>query len=98
LAVSGRSESVATSAERPSWTDREDQLAAGFSELACTSCSTVVRVRKMSPAQTSVQWPADSSCPFLGRDEAGTPVESCARLDACIRAAVQQGSIPVGPQ
>jgi hypothetical protein len=84
--------------ERPSWTDRDEQLGAGFHDVTCRTCSATVLVRKMSPAQTSVQWPADSSCPFLGRDEAGTPVESCARLDACIRAAVQQGSIPVGPQ
>ncbi len=36
-------------------TDR-DYLEGGLSELACDECGTVVRVRKHSGAQTSIQW------------------------------------------
>jgi hypothetical protein len=89
---------MTTGDERPSWTDRNEQLTEGFREVACGTCSTTVLVRKMSLAQTSVQWPSSTACPFLMRDPAGTPAESCAHLRQSIWDAVESGALPVEPQ
>jgi hypothetical protein len=87
-----------TTRERPSWTDRDDQLHAGFREVACGYCGVTVLVRKMSPAQTSVQWTSDATeCPHLARDAHGTPGEGCPELGASVRAAVETGLVPPGP-
>jgi hypothetical protein len=81
--------------------DREEQLNAEFQPLACRQCGTEVRVRKRSPQQTSVQWQceATSRCPFLARQApTDPPAEGCPELTNTIRAAVQAGLIPSGPQ
>jgi hypothetical protein len=81
--------------------DRDEQLNAGFRPLTCRQCGTEVRVRKRSPDQTSVQWRSDSAahCPhLLRRGPSAPPVEGCPELAGTIRAAVQAGLIPSGPQ
>lgn len=92
------SDGVTTGDGRPSWTDRDEQLSAGFRDVTCRTCSAGVLVRKMSPAQTSVQWPGRTACPFLARDEVGTPAEGCAELRESIWDAVEAGALPVEPQ
>ncbi|MFI7589757.1 hypothetical protein ACIB24_22030 [Spongisporangium articulatum] len=87
----------APTGDRPSWTDREDQLQAGFREIACTGCDTRVLVRKMHPAQTSTQWHGGVACEFLQRDAYGTPAERCPVLTAAIDAAVSAGTLPTEP-
>lgn len=87
-----------TTRERPSWTDRDDQLHAGFRDVACRYCGVTVLVRKMSPKQTSVQWTTDTSdCPQLRAGADGTPGEGCAELRASVLAAVESGLVPPGP-
>ena len=82
---------------RPSWTDRDDQLSAGFHRVTCDVCPTVVLVRKMNPAQTSVQWRDSSTCPHLARDASGRPGERCPALVAAIEAEVAAGRLPTEP-
>ena len=87
-----------TTRERPSWTDRDDQLHAGFRDVACRYCGVTVLVRKMSAKQTSVQWTTDTSdCPQLRHAADGTPGEGCAELRASVLAAVESGLVPPGP-
>ena len=87
-----------TTRERPSWTDRDEQLHAGFRDVACRYCGITVLVRKMSPAQTSVQWTDDgAACPHLARDAAGTPGEGCPELKGSVLTAVEAGLVPPGP-
>jgi hypothetical protein len=87
-----------TTRERPSWTDRDDQLHAGFRDVACRYCGVTVLVRKMSPKQTSVQWTTDTAdCPQLRPGADGTPGEGCAELRASVLAAVESGLVPPGP-
>ena len=87
-----------TTRERPWWTDRDEQLHAGFRDVACRFCGVTVLVRKMSPKQTSVQWTDDvSACPYLVRDANGTPGEGCEELRSSVHAAVDAGLIPPGP-
>ena len=56
----------------------DEQLHAGFHDVACGYCGVTVLVRKMSPKQTSVQWTGDSSvCPYLNaRDRKSTRLNS----------------------
>jgi hypothetical protein len=87
-----------TTRERPSWTDRDDQLHAGFRDVACRYCGVTVLVRKMSSKQTSVQWTTGTDdCPHLQGGTAGTPGEGCPELRASVRAAVEAGVVPPGP-
>jgi hypothetical protein len=81
--------------------DRDEQLNGEFRALTCRQCGTEVQVRKRSPQQTSVQWQraATDRCPFLARSSpTDPPVESCPELSGTIRAAVEAGLIPAGPQ
>jgi hypothetical protein len=87
-----------TAGERPSWTDRDEQLHAGFRDVACRYCGVTVLVRKMIPKQTSVQWTTDASaCPYLSPDSAGTPGEGCPELRGSVHAAVDAGLLPPEP-
>ena len=87
-----------TTRERPSWTDRDDQLHAGFRDVACRYCGVTVLVRKMSPTQTSVQWTGDTAdCPHLRHAADGTPGEGCPELRASVGAAVESGRVPPAP-
>jgi hypothetical protein len=86
-------------ADPPSWTDRDDQLHAGFRRIGCRHCGVVVLVRKMSPPQTSVQWTGDRApCPYLARDAHGSPGRSCPELAGSVEAAVAAGVLPEGPR
>jgi hypothetical protein len=79
--------------------DRDAQLNAEFRPLTCQECGTVVRVRKRSPDQTSVQWQSDATatCPYLVRPTPTAPlIAQCPALAATIRAAVRAGLIPSG--
>jgi hypothetical protein len=74
--------------------DRRAYLEGGLSELACESCGARVRVRKTSPAQTSVQWtvPAMARCPELaGR----SIVRTCIALRDSIETAVREGWLDI---
>jgi hypothetical protein len=74
---------------------RDEQLHGGYRPVACGSCTTTVLVRRASPQQTTIQWPADAACPeLLDRPPAGTPVLHCAALSAAIRAAAAHGALP----
>jgi hypothetical protein len=74
---------------------REEQLHGGFRPVVCASCETEVLVRRGSPEQTTIQWPADATCPeLLDRPPAGTPVLRCGRLSAAIRVAAARGDLP----
>jgi hypothetical protein len=97
-----------TTRERPSWTDRDEQLHAGFHDVACRYCGVTVLVRKMSPKQTSVQWTTSASvCPYLtpdpdagvggGAGGTGRPGEGCPELSASVRSAVASGLLPPEP-
>jgi hypothetical protein len=87
-----------TTRERPSWTDRDEQLHAGFRDVACRHCGVTVLVRKMSPKQTSVQWTTSASvCPYLRPDADGRPGEGCPELSASVRGAVEAGLLPPEP-
>lgn len=77
--------------------DRDEQLNAEFRPLTCRRCETVVRVRKRSLHQTSVQWQDATHCPNLARaTPTAGPVEECPELSGSIRAAVAAGIIPAG--
>jgi hypothetical protein len=81
--------------------DRDEQLNAEFRPVTCQECATVVRVRKRSPQQTSVQWQDDATtrCPYLARQTpSGARIAECSALSGTIRAAVQAGLIPSGTQ
>jgi hypothetical protein len=69
-------------------------------EVVCRRCATVVRVRKSSAAQTSVQWQGDSAatCSELAERRAAgmhpALVPRCESLAASIDEAVQAGRVP----
>ena len=74
---------------------RDEQLHGGYQPVACGSCETKVLVRRASPEQTSIQWPAAAACPeLLDRATAGTPVLRCAALSRAVRAAADRGELP----
>jgi len=74
-------------------TEREEYLEGGFEELACARCAAVVRVRKSSPQQTSVQWTtgATRQCATT----LGALVPTCPDLRASIDYAVLTGRLGV---
>ncbi|TQS47084.1 hypothetical protein [Cryptosporangium phraense] len=73
---------------------RDEQLHGGFRPVRCGACTTTVLVRRSSPQQTSIQWPASAACPaLLDRDASGTPVVHCASVMAAIGAAARRGDV-----
>jgi hypothetical protein len=70
-------------------------------EVACCRCATVVRVRKNSAAQTSIQWKGDSTatCTELAERRADglhpALVPRCESLTASIDEAVRAGQVRV---
>jgi hypothetical protein len=79
-------------------TERQEYLAGGFAELTCARCAALVRVRKSSPQQTSVQWTTQAArqCPALATDERPHAlVPTCPDLRASIEYAVRTGRLAV---
>ena len=82
---------------------RTDPRFDGLSPVCCVTCGASVLVAKFSPEHTSVQWslPAQRLCVELGEVAAagGQTALSpgCARLRACIDAAVRAGRLAVAP-
>jgi hypothetical protein len=76
-------------------------LERGLIPVWCHACPSEVRVRKASPAQTSVQWSADpaASCPeFAARvaaGELGARIDTCPKLRESIEQAVAAGRLAV---
>jgi hypothetical protein len=78
--------------------DRRAYLEGGLTELACERCAAEVRVRKSSPAQTSVQWTvqAMACCPELSERTGIMPtgtVRTCVALRDSIERAVREGRL-----
>jgi hypothetical protein len=76
-------------------TERQEYLEGGFAELACARCGALVRVRKSSPQQTSVQWTtrATGQCATVGG--LGALMPTCPDLRASIDDAVRAGRLRV---
>ena len=74
-------------------TERQEFLEGGLTELVCERCAAVVRVRKSSPQQTSVQWStaAVRQCAI----DLGALVPTCPGLRASIDRAVRAGLLDV---
>ena len=81
----------------PSWTDRDEQLSAGFYAIRCHGCTAEVLVRKMNPAQTSTQWSTRPTCAWLQPDASGVPGERCPALTQSIESAIGAGVLPAEP-
>jgi hypothetical protein len=81
--------------------DRQRYLAGGLADLACDQCGAVVRVRKHSLQQTSVQWSLEATgrCEeFALRRALGEQtarVMACAKLRETIEHAVRDGRLAV---
>jgi hypothetical protein len=79
--------------------DRQAYLEDDLTELACDRCSAQVRVRKSSPAQTSVQWSvraAGQCAEFAGRSGPSALTPTCASLRDSIERAVREGRLGAG--
>jgi hypothetical protein len=77
--------------------DRRAYLESDLTAVVCQRCAAEVRVRKTSPAQTSVQWSlraADQCDEFEGRSMP-VPVRTCAALRDSIERAVREGWLGV---
>ena len=74
-------------------TERQEYLEGGYVELSCERCYALVRVRKSSPQQTSVQWTASAE------KACATPlnalVPTCPDLRRSIDDAVRSGRLGV---
>jgi hypothetical protein len=83
--------------------DRRRYLEGGLVDLACDHCGGLVKVRKHSTEQTTVQWTAaavDGCAEFAMRRAGGQPsalVATCGRLSACIDRAVAEGRLALLP-
>jgi hypothetical protein len=83
--------------------DRRRYLEGGLVDLACDYCAGLVRVRKNSPDQTSVQWTvaaAQGCAEFAPRRGAGgttAHLPTCERLRASIGRAVAEGRVTWAP-
>jgi hypothetical protein len=80
--------------------ERDEYLSGGLSDVRCDLCGTMVRARKASPMQTSVQWTraAARSCVRLETAAAGRPtalVPTCPDLRDSIDRAVREGRLAV---
>ena len=74
-------------------TERQEYLEGGYAELACARCDALVRVRKSSPQQTSVQWTTAAEKTCATRLTALVP--TCPDLRASIDDAVRAGKLEV---
>jgi hypothetical protein len=79
--------------------ERDEYLEGGLTDVRCDLCGTLVRARKASPQQTSVQWtrPAARSCIRLGA-AGGRPhalVPTCPDLRDSIDRAAREGRLEV---
>jgi len=74
-------------------TERQEYLDGGYVVLSCARCDALVRVRKSSPQQTSVQWTtaAESIC----STRLNALVPTCPDLRASIDDAVRAGKLEV---
>jgi len=73
--------------------ERQEYLEGGYHELTCARCCALVRVRKSSPQQTSVQWTAQATGRCAARLTALVP--TCLDLRASIDDAVRAGKLEV---
>ncbi len=79
--------------------DRERYLNAGLASVDCRFCHVTVRVKKLGPAHTSVQWTSDASqrCAYFNelRDTGGDSAraKACPKLADSIRHAVTEGCL-----
>jgi hypothetical protein len=82
--------------------DQRAYLEGGLRELACDGCGALVRVKKNSPLQTSVQWTtrAVAECAeFTTRVALGETtalVDTCTTLRDSIDRAVREGRLDTG--
>ncbi|GAA2687514.1 hypothetical protein [Actinoplanes palleronii] len=74
-------------------TERQEYLEGGLEELACERCAAVVRVRKSSPQQTSVQW--STAAARQCTTPLGALVPRCPALHASIDDAVRAGRLDI---
>ena len=74
-------------------TERQEYLQGGLEELACARCAALVRVRKSSPQQTSVQWTTEAARRCT--TGLGALVPTCPDLRASIDYAVRTGRLEV---
>jgi len=80
--------------------ERDEYLEGGLTEVRCDLCGTLVRARKASPMQTSVQWTGSAarSCMRLEAAAAGRPtalVPTCPDLRDSLDRAVREGRLVV---
>ena len=79
--------------------DRDRYLNSGLVSVDCRHCHVSVRVKKLGPAHTSVQWNTDATqrCAFFTeiRHCGGDPARerACPRLSDSIRHAVAEGCL-----
>ena len=79
--------------------DRERYLTAGLAEVDCRFCHASVKVKKLGPPYTAVQWNSAASgrCAYFTevRADGGSSarVPSCPRLADSIRHAVAEGCL-----
>ena len=76
-------------------TERQEYLEGGFEELACARCAALVRVRKSSLQQTSVQWTTRATRQCAAPGGLGALVPTCPDLRASIDDAVRAGRLEV---
>ena len=76
--------------------DRRAYLDGGLQDLACDHCGGLVRVKKHSTEQTSVQWNAAAREMCLDQSQVeGHAIPLCPALRTAIETAVVQGLLPV---
>ncbi|GIF22821.1 hypothetical protein BJ973_000821 [Actinoplanes tereljensis] len=74
-------------------TERQEYLEGGYEKVACTRCDALVRVRKSSPQQTSVQWTTQAEKTCVNPLSALVP--TCLDLRASIDDAIRDGRLGV---
>jgi|EndMetStandDraft_5_1072996.scaffolds.fasta_scaffold322731_2 hypothetical protein len=83
--------------------DRLEQLEGGLQDLACDQCGAAVRVKKLSPQHTSVQWSTRSvrqCAEFALRAGDGRPtalIPTCGQLRDTIERAARDGRLDPAP-
>jgi hypothetical protein len=83
--------------------DRLEQLEGGLREVACDHCGAAVRVKKLSPQHTSVQWSTRSvrqCAEFAVRSGDGRPtalIPTCGQLRDTIERAAREGLLDAAP-